>query len=156
MSQSDEDLRLFASSNQFVNFNEISSDFQEDVLENPSQILCQPPKQNSDIESDLEIDFKSMQKNISVKTFEEVGHNDKDLKGLYKTFVGKKRFTFNKLKTEEHDSGSSTDDERNSSSDDTETDGEFVVRQGKFVLEFSHIAPDKRSHLVIHIVSTYT
>ena len=155
MSQSDEDLRLFASSNHIVSFNEISNDLQEDVLENPSQILCQPPKQNSDIESDIEIDFKSMQKNGSVKKFEEVGHNEKDLKGLYKTFVGKKRFIYNKFKTEEHDDGSSTDDERSSSDDDTETDGDFVVRQGKFVLEFSHTAAGELSRL-IHIASRYT
>ena len=155
MSQSDEDLRLFASSNQIVNFSEISNDFQEDVLENPHQILRQPPKQSSDIESDLEIDFKSMQKNGSVKRFEKVGHNDKDLKGLYKTFVDKKRYTFNKLKTEEHDGGSSTD-ERSSSSDDTETDGDFVVRQGKVVLEFSHTAVGKSSHFIIHIAGRCT
>ena len=130
-------MKQFAEDGQNINVNKITYDLQEDVLHRPNQLIHQPPKKNyeSESESYLEIDFSAMRRKGEVVAFEHVEHNDRDLKDLHKTFVRKKKPKIKKLKTEEHGSEDTTEDERSSSSDEKESDGEFLVRQGNCINE---------------------
>lgn len=74
------------------------------------------------------IDFTSMQKaDQPITQGAHVIHNDLDLRTLHKTFVRNKKLKLQKMKTDEH-----TDEESNSLSDSSDSDGEFVVAQGNF------------------------
>lgn len=128
-------MKQFAEDGKNISINKIAYDLQEDVLQRPDQLIHQPPKENYESESDLVIDFSAMRRKGEVVTFEDVEHNDRDLKDLHKTFVRKKKLKIKKLKTEEHGSEDTTYDERSSSSDEKESDGEFLVRQGNCINE---------------------
>ena len=128
-------MKQFAEEGQNISINKITYDLQEDVLQRPNQLIHQPQKKNYESESDLEKDFSTMRRKGEVVTFEDFEHNDRDLKDLHKTFIRKKKPKVKKLKIEEHGSEDTTDDERSSSSDEKESDGEFLVRQGNCTYE---------------------
>ena len=128
-------MKQFAEEGQNISINKITYDLQEDVLQRPNQLIHQPQKKNYESESDLEIDFSTMRRKGEVVTFEDFEHNDRDLKDLHKTFIRKKKPKVKKLKIQEHGSEDTTDDERSSSSDEKESDGEFLVRQGNCTYE---------------------
>lgn len=128
-------MKQFAEEGQNISINKITYDLQEDVLQRPNQLIHQPQKKNYESESDLEKDFSTMRRKGEVVTFEDFEHNDRDLKDLHKTFIRKKKPKVKKLKIEEHGSEDTTDDERSSSSDEKESDVEFLVRQGNCIYE---------------------
>lgn len=128
-------MKQFAEEGQNISINKITYDLQEDVLQRPNQLIHQPQKKNYESESDLEKDFSTMRRKGEVVTFEDFEHNDRDSKDLHKTFIRKKKPKVKKLKIEEHGSEDTTDDERSSSSDEKESDGEFLVRQGNCIYE---------------------